>query len=63
MTRRSGTPTTPNASRGRKMITLTMGQDTIAELDRERGGMARGAFIEMMLSALKHIQQALRGGR
>jgi len=47
--KRSGTPTTPNASRGRKMVTITVSPDGLAELDFRREGTPRGAFIEWLL--------------
>lgn len=51
---RSGTPTTPNADRKRKMVTLTLAPETIAKLDvlaRKRGQTRSGAVEEMVRRA------------
>lgn len=46
---RSGTPTTPNAKRHRKMGMITMAPESWQRLDRLRNGMPRGAYIEELL--------------
>ena len=49
MTKRSGTPTTANAQRGRPMVTITLSPAGLAELDFRREGSSRGEYIELLL--------------
>jgi hypothetical protein len=45
---RSGT-STPNELRSRPLITMTMSRKGVAVLDKQRGNMSRGVFIEQLL--------------
>lgn len=54
MTRRSGTPTTPNVSRKRPMVTLTLSPEALARLDAiaaERGQSRSGAVEQLVRNA------------
>jgi hypothetical protein len=51
---RSGTPTTPNDRRGRPMVTITLSPEGLAELDKRRGDVPRGTFVEWLLSNVPH---------
>lgn len=50
---RPGTPTTTNADRGRKMVTITMAPETIARLDRQakRTDTTRSGLVEWAVLA------------
>ena len=51
MTKRSGTPTTPNAKRTRPMVTLTLSTEALARLDAisaERG-QSRSRAVEALI--------------
>ena len=45
--------TMTNEERGRPMVTLTMSTEGKAELDRMRGKMPRGEFVEKLLADAK----------
>ena len=69
MTKRSGTPTTSNAQRGRPMVTITLAPAGLAELDTQRlAGFAqlpgrrplsRGEYVELLLATAASLRPAL----
>lgn len=52
---RSGTPTTPNASRKRPMVTLTLSPESLERLDAiaEARGQSRSGAVEAMIRRAK----------
>ena len=54
VTKRSGTPTTPNAKRTRPMVTITLSPEALARLDAiaaERGRSRSGAVEQLVRNA------------
>jgi hypothetical protein len=49
--------TMPNEERGRPMMTITLSPEGKAELDRMRGKMSRGAYIEQLLQESKKAKK------
>lgn len=43
------TNTRTNARRGRPMVTLTLAPESVAEIDRRKGKLSRGAYVELLL--------------